>query len=159
VQDVLGHAGGLLSLRQGILDANASNGANTINLPAGTYMLSLPGANEVQGLTGDLNITGTLNIVGAGSDSTGINAAQLDRVFQVIGAKVSIFGVTITGGLASEGGGLLNGAGNVTLSQCAFVNNQAASGYGLGGAIANVGGALSMDHCTVSGNVATGTGN
>src|SRR5262249_15895142 len=30
VQDVLGHAGGLLSLRQAILDANASNGANTI---------------------------------------------------------------------------------------------------------------------------------
>ena len=52
--DVLGHDNGILSLRQAIIDANASPNADTIVLPAGTYKLALAGRDEDGALTGDL---------------------------------------------------------------------------------------------------------
>src|SRR5437868_1979187 len=64
--DVLsGHHDSLLSLRQAIIDANAtSNKADTIVLPAGTYTLTRAGAGEDGCLTGDLDIRGPLTISG-----------------------------------------------------------------------------------------------
>src|SRR5438270_7456864 len=66
--DVLGHDNGVLSLRQAILDANASHGADTIVVPAAVnYTLKQVGINEDAALTGDLDITGHLTIQGAGA--------------------------------------------------------------------------------------------
>src|SRR5438067_12259611 len=44
--DVLDPNDGLLSLREAVIQANASPGHDTIVLPAGTYMLSLAGTGE-----------------------------------------------------------------------------------------------------------------
>src|SRR5260370_30103312 len=52
--------GGPGSLRQAIVDANASPGADTINVPAGYYSLTL----------GQLNITDDLTISGSNNPST-----------------------------------------------------------------------------------------
>src|SRR6516165_8660477 len=98
--DVLGHDNGILSLRQAVIDANHSQGADTIMLPAGTYTLTRTGMNEDAALTGDLDITGHLTIQGAGAGSTTVDAAHLGRAFQVLpGADVTLSGLTVQGGI------------------------------------------------------------
>jgi len=89
---------GQCTLREAILNANADNGVtdcpdagdgdDTIVVPAGTYTLSIPGAGEDDNLTGDLDITGSTIIQGAGADATIIQAGTtplngIDRVFEV----------------------------------------------------------------------------
>ena len=138
--DVLrsGHADTTLSLRQAIIDANASaTTADTIILPAGNYILTRAGAGEDNCLTGDLDIKGPLTINGAGAGSTVVDAAGLDRVFHTYNYVITLSGMTIQGGNAVSG---------------SFGPN--------GGGIANpyVGGALTLNNCVVTGNTAAGNG-
>src|SRR5215213_6157793 len=51
------------SLREAVLAANAADGPDFIVLGAGIYSLSLAGAGEDLGATGDLDITENLAIV------------------------------------------------------------------------------------------------
>ncbi|HEV2990309.1 MAG TPA: hypothetical protein VG759_17850, partial [Candidatus Angelobacter sp.] len=76
------------SLREAIIEANATPGVDTIMVPAGTYTLTIPGIDESASLTGDLNITDGVNIVGAGSSTTIIQAGTsatngIDRVLDI----------------------------------------------------------------------------
>jgi len=131
------------SLRSAITQSNTTyqNQTNTINLSTGTYRLSLAGAQEDAAATGDLDIRGTQTMViqGAGAGATVIDAAGLDRVFQVIGSGVNVTfrNLTITGGnivgvpTSSEynsvfGGGLRNAGGTVTLERVTVSGNRAA---------------------------------
>ncbi len=76
---------GRCSLREAIRSANvdaavhpdcpAGTGADTIRLPAGTYRLTIPGAGEDAAATGDLDITETVTILGAGAASTCLRRA------------------------------------------------------------------------------------
>ncbi|HET9221759.1 MAG TPA: choice-of-anchor Q domain-containing protein [Roseiflexaceae bacterium] len=107
------------SLREAIRAANlnqvfdacpAGSGADTINLPAGNYVLTIAGTNEDDALTGDLDITASVTINGAGAGSTTIDGNKLDRVFQIMSnSTAQIANVTITGGLTSiqAGSGIL----------------------------------------------------
>ena len=63
---ILGGGSGI-SLREAI---RYSGTGDTINLPAGTYTLTITGANENLGATGDLDITKNLTITGAGAAAT-----------------------------------------------------------------------------------------
>lgn len=77
------------SLREAILAANASAGADTVTLPAGTFTLTIIGALEDLCATGDLDVTDDLEIVGSGSSATIISANGLgDRVLHVISGVV-----------------------------------------------------------------------
>jgi hypothetical protein len=69
------------SLRGAIIAANANPGADTINLPAGTYALSILGAGEDNAATGDLDIRDDLTILGAGAATTTVDGSGIDRVF------------------------------------------------------------------------------
>ena len=130
-KDATGH----ISLRSAIEAADAHGGANTIILPAGTFTLTIAGAGEDASATGDLDITGNLTIKGKSSASTIIDGNNLDRVFQVLGGKVSISKVTIQHGRAAgDGGGILNSGGQVTLSSVAILNNVAVGNNGTAGA-------------------------
>ena len=119
-------AAGHVSLRSAIMAANAQGGSNTINLPGGTYKLTIAGANEDADRTGDLDITSNLTISGAGASGTVIDGNNLDRVIHVLRGATTISGVTIENGLASLGlgGGLYNG-GQVTLSSVVVTGNRA----------------------------------
>ena len=57
-------AAGHISLRSAIQAANAKPNADTIIVPAGTYNLTLTGANEDNAATGDLDIKGNVTIKG-----------------------------------------------------------------------------------------------
>ena len=122
---------GRCTLRAAIMQANATGGTNAIDLtlindPNNPIILTIPGVDEtVQGnpgqgyevtsahdaSKGDLNITSSLNIVGAGADKTVIewgpsvkqDPASGDRVFHIEAVSgniaVSISGVTIENGV------------------------------------------------------------
>src|SRR5437867_1778102 len=55
-------ANGECTLRAAIQETNALAGADTVNVPSGTYPLSLTGANEDAANTGDLDITDDLEL-------------------------------------------------------------------------------------------------
>jgi CSLREA domain-containing protein len=142
---------GNCSLREAIRAANtdtkvdacpAGSGIDGITLPAGTYALSLSGANEDGNLMGDLDISSSLTITGAGVGSTIIDGHQLDRVFHILtGSVVALGELTITNGHAPNGAGTVDGngqagqngggiynAGYLTLHNVAVTGNQAGSG-------------------------------
>jgi len=148
------------TLRAAIQEANAGTGADTINIPAGSYSLLIQGANEDSAATGDLDITGTLTIIGTGvgiAVVTGIG----DRVFDVQpGATVTLSRLTIQSGLltaADAAGGGIRNAGNLTLLNVAVRNNTVQNGDG--GGIANLSGSrLELTNVTLNGNVALSRG-
>jgi predicted outer membrane repeat protein len=158
--DVIDPNDGLLSLREAIIQANASKGADTINLPAGTYSFSLAGAGEDNAATGDLDIRDDLTIVGAGSDATTITAAQSDRVFQIWGASVDVSRVTVSGGRSAQGAGFDSQHGALKITQCQIAGNATLSDSadGMGGAVSLVGGSLEVVHSDIWSNTAYALG-
>ncbi|MCA9211947.1 MAG: hypothetical protein KDB27_02685, partial [Planctomycetales bacterium] len=149
------------SLREAIICANLTPGADTISVPAGTYTLSIGGAGEDAAATGDLDITDDLTIIGAGAAATIIDATGLgDRVLHIPGStNVAISGVTIQGGEAPENGGGISNVGNLTVTDSVISGNTVVSGNGGGiyhgrpdGGAPN--GTLLLIDSTVSGNTA-----
>jgi len=167
---------GICTLRAAIQEVNALAGADTIILPAGTYMVTIPGAGEDHAATGDLDITDNLTIIGAGADTTIIDGNRLDRVFHVdpaaAGITVEISGVTIQNGATvvisfvnAGGGGIRLGhpqtlgspipSGTLTLIDCVVRYNTTPRD---GGGIANNAGTLILIRSTVTGNAAENGG-
>ena len=137
-------ATGDCTLRAAVQEANWVSGADTITVPAGTYTLTLAGAFEDEAATGDLDITESVTINGAGMASTIIDANNIDRALHQIGGTLILSDLTVQNGLASPGGGLLVDGVNVredygqaTVSRVAFTSNRATSDAsdGTGGAI------------------------
>jgi uncharacterized repeat protein (TIGR01451 family) len=144
---------GIVTLREAIISANnnanvnsdvsavGTYGADTITLPADTYNLSIDGANENAAATGDLDITDSLTLTGAGAATTIISSHVTDRVIDIIGAfPVSISGVTIQDGDAGTdftgGGGVRLSSTNttpytVTFTDCVIKFNTALNGGGI----------------------------
>ena len=146
------------SLRGAIITANASLGNDvTINLPAGTYDLTIGGALEDNAQTGDLDLRNNITIVGAGSGITSIEADQIvDRVFHVLddtqGSPVEtiIEGVTITAGQAGLGGNVALAVDNaLELRESAVTDGIALLG---GGGLHNNGGTLEIRDSGLFGN-------
>lgn len=152
-------AGGNCSLRAAVLEANANIDSNTIVVPAGTYVLSIAGAN-VGAEAGDLNIIESVNIQGAGADTTIIDGNAADCVFDLgsFQSTISISGVTIRNGNSNVygSGGVYSLDNTLTMTNCAIVNNTLnySSGYGAGVFSA---GPLTMTNCLVAGNTLTGS--
>jgi hypothetical protein len=153
---------GTCSLRAAVMQANRMPGNTTIILPAGTYTLTrLPtGANGDD--NGDLNLTApaggnpVITISGSGPDSTSINANSLDRVFSIdFGRKATIGGVTVSNGLASGAGGIFN-HGALTVSHCTVSGNRATSGGG-GGIWNDFNATLAVLHSVLRGNRGEGS--
>jgi len=147
------------SLREAIIAANTTPGADTIILPAGTYTLTIGGDNEDNGATGDLDITDSVTMTGAGASSTIIDANALDRVIDLAGSgppdiTAAISGITLqNGSIADSGGGLLLRAGNVlTLTDSIVQNNTSSSGDGGGGVYVQGSSSLSLVNSAVISN-------
>ena len=97
----------------------AGSGADTINLPAGNYTLSLVGEDD-DASAGDLDITQDLTLTGAGLFQTTMDANGIDRVIQILSnASVQISRVTVTGGNPSNaiGGNIYLYQGSLTLTR------------------------------------------
>lgn len=161
------------SLRGAVAAANVTPGT-TINVPAGTYQLNIPGTGEGfagNNSIGDLDIRGNNTIiVGAGAATTIIQQTQAnDRVIEVnpdllANFNFTISGVTVTGGKETTGvggGGIISGSiGNsVTVTNCVISGNSAtgAGTFG-GGGISHEGGSLTITGTTFSNNSTTASG-
>ena len=150
------------SLREAVKAANtdspvdacpAGSGADTINLPSGTYTLTSGSS---------LAILSSLNLSGAGADTTIIEAAAAAGVadFRVllVGADVgdvAVSGVTIRHG---DGGGGVGGGGirslaRLTVSNSTITNNTARFGGGI-----SAGRSLTLSNTTVNNNNADAGG-
>lgn len=124
-------AAGNSTLRAAVMEANALPGADTIVLLPGTYRLTIAGRDENNAASGDLDITESLTIIGAGDGSTIIDAAGLDRAFHVIaGASLNLKGVTVINGDATIGGAILN-QGTLTTQNVTISGSSAALGGGI----------------------------
>lgn len=111
--------------------ASSADPENTVAIPAGNYSVE-NGELQPSG-------SGSLLIRGAGARSTVIDAQGTSRVFNVGGEKVTIEGVTITGGSATE------------------IGTEALTGDG-GGILSYDADQLILNAVNVSGNVATQNG-
>lgn len=120
------------TLRAAIMKANHFPGGGvTINLPGGTYPITIAPAPSADETNGDFNITAPMTIMGAGPGSTIVDAGGLDRAIQ-IGSGVT-----------------------VAISNLSIRNGNATAGYGpqSGGGIYNAG-ILSLSHVAISGGIA-----
>jgi|GEM_PF-1112263 len=136
---------GQCSLREALLAANFDtdppyagtgecdygDGVDVIVIPAGYYRLALPGADDDDGASGDLDITDDVTLLGEHlSGSTTISAEELDRVFDVHGAiDVTLEGLSLRDGLVTGDGGVIRAADgpNLTLRDCELTSSDATS--------------------------------
>ncbi|HKY63925.1 MAG TPA: choice-of-anchor Q domain-containing protein [bacterium] len=142
-------ADGDCSLRDAILAANSSGEPdNIVNLPNGTYSLTLADAGEEDaGLIGDLDVlSNSLTINGNGST---IDASPLanQRIFDVVatgGLALVLNDLVLTGGTAQAGGAIrFDGEGpaeSLVLNRCWVTGNHTslASGGGINASDAEV---------------------
>lgn len=138
--------------------------ADTIDVPAGTYRLAIPGPGEDFATAGDLDLTGgpsgPVRVAGAGARTTTVNGADLDRVFDLpsVGATARISGLTITNGTAPPleiGGGVRLILGALTLRRVAITDNTRSAGpfsSGVGGGVASELGNLKVFDSVISRN-------
>jgi|GEM_PF-1558629 len=175
---------GACTLRAAIMEANATDAEDVIVLSEGRYTLDIPGIDEDEAATGDLDVSYPVKIQGAGLAKTTIDGGGIDRVFD-IWSDFELFEVTVTGGYAHDGYGgsaiYVSGyldeypgncqEGCYELKYTPYVNIHDAiitdnhSSYEgertslewIGGAVVNEG-HLTMQRVTISGNSTVGSG-
>ena len=158
---------GNCTLREAIIAANTDTpvdqcpadglSPDVVTLPPGTYVLTVPGVMEDGALRGDLDISDTLVIVGAGSDRTIIDAGGIDRVLDIHpgAGSVAISGVTIFNGnvITGGGGGVYAGDTHLVLTNVVVSSNTASAGAG----VYVYQGSASLIGGQITGNTAWGT--
>ena len=132
------------SLRQALLDANGTAGADVINFQAG--------------LTGTINLAGALPAITESVMINGPGASTLTvrrdtggnyRIFTILGGMVSISGLTITNGNSVDGGGIQSNNASLSISDCIITGNNAT---GFSGGIDINGGSFAVTNSTISSN-------
>ncbi len=129
---------GNCTLRAAIIESNSLAGSDTIELPAGTFTLSIVG-NDDAATMGDLDLTfADLILSGAGMDVTVINGGGIDRIFHINQSHITIQDLTLQNGgdsSATVSGGAMEFAGGtsdlLTINRVKFDNNRANSAAGL----------------------------
>ena len=133
---------------------------DTINLQAGTYTISLPGA-EQQALTGDLDVVGNFGSLTIAGNGATIDGGAIDRVFDMGGdltiSTLTISNLTVRNGNpgGNNGGGIRVGNGD-TLNLTNVVVADNVSGLS-GGGISSAG-TVNLTDVTISGNQASNVG-
>ena len=148
------------SIRAALAAAETSSGEDTVNIPAGHYVLT---NGELQ--TNDID--NTVNVIGHSARDTIIDANGQSRVYFVDDGIVNLSHVTITGGVAAQddpsdpgqGGGIFFNGQHMTLDHVAVAGNQALGdptfgGQG-GGVFANE--AMTITNSVLNGNIADGS--
>ena len=153
---------GPCTLRAAIQEASALAGPDSITVPAGTYTLTITGAGDDAGVTGDLDVTGAddLTITGAGAASTvitGVGDRVLDAPDPQFASRRNDHASRdhwCAAPTSENGGGIrFDGVGALTVTDSTLQGNTAGAGGGLW-----VGGeaTITMDEVVVASNRAIG---
>ncbi|ABX05828.1 MAG TPA: CSLREA domain-containing protein [Herpetosiphon sp.] len=157
------------SLREAVLAAtsdqavdacSAGAAVDQILLPAGVYRLTNIGRDDDQGLTGDLDLRGSLQITGVSSATTIIDGNVTDRVLDLHEGRLTLEHVEIRNGYILNnddtatyyGHGIFQRSGNLSLDHVRVIHNGIITSpilYGLanyGGGVASLAGMLSIQH-------------
>jgi CSLREA domain-containing protein len=141
------------SLREAVIAANATVEHDTIVVPAGTYLLSLVGADEDAAATGDLDLNEDVTIIGDPAGGTIIDGNLSDRVVHVNGATVELDDLVLTRGRTLGdwfgAGGILVESGTLTMIRCVLSD---CFSDGHGGGIFSLG-TVTLDRSAVTGNI------
>ena len=122
------------TLRAAVDEANASGGADVINLPnlGPDYTLALGGPGDDANGGGDLDVTSPLTIQGSGGAT--INGGGFDRVLHVgplAAPAVALLNLEVRGGGgAAVGGGVFVETGTIALDRVTIDANNAQGGGG-----------------------------
>jgi len=170
------------SLREAVIEANITEGLDTIELPAGIYNLNIIGIGEDNSETGDLDIAEDLIIIGEGRELSIINGLGKDRVFQVkqLGEfeptiSLTINNITIRNGFTAElystgAGVLFESNGTLSIENSMLTKNHStfyggalevrsfSSSFLIPETILNVSNSIITDNCATSGVAIDGDG-
>lgn len=147
------------SLREAVIASVDLASDDRILLSAGTYALARAGADEDWAATGDLDLRGSVEILGPGATMTVLDAQGLDRHFDLRDSaaagtdQVRISGVALTGGrpLQFEGGASIRVAQvALTLEQVELRGNGGADSPSTVSAF--LGAAVTLRESTIRGN-------
>jgi hypothetical protein len=111
---------GNCTLRAAIDEANFTIAIDTITIPAGVYKITKPGTNENQNANGDFDIFHDLNLVGAGSGQTIVDADNFDRIFDVY-----VYNTGEKADFSAKGMTIKNGYSNATTNNDTFLDASA----------------------------------
>jgi hypothetical protein len=153
------------SLREAVIAAGALLGADRIRLSAGTYELTLAGADENASLTGDLDVSDqNLEILGVAANLTIVDANGIDRIFDLddkFGGvqTVRLAGLGLVGGSADGSAGAIR-ALNLALEmeECEVTDNEVTTFTEIGAVQGASGATLEIRNTTIAGNDAVGLG-
>jgi len=151
----------ICTLRAAIQEANARPGADTVNVPAGTYTITLLNSvHEDRAVDGDLDITDSLTLTGAGAAKTIITTTRApidvgERILHILGPiTVDIRGVTIRGAsflFFVDGGAIANIDATLSVTQSVITRG---SVEGHGGGIFNNRGTVTIRESRIAENFA-----
>jgi hypothetical protein len=173
-------AKGQCTLRAAVMEAGTVGVANIV-LPAGTYRLTIPGGAEVRktgnnapnSAVGDLDISTSVEISGAGPDQTVIDGTNSVRVFDIHRDKVNLNRVGVLGltslriknGRADYDsrskhvhGGAIHNHGYLHMSHVAVDDNAAPRGWGGGGITNGTDGVANINESTIARNTSPSHG-
>ena len=117
--------GNVGALRHYVSQANANPGPDVINVPAGSFSLFHTGGGDDANATGDLDVTDTLTVRGAGQADTTLVGVS-DRIFELRGAgtALTLSDMTMRGGSSDIGAAVYAGQGiALTIERCRFTAN------------------------------------
>lgn len=160
----VGDVGHTCTLRAAIQEANAHGNApgeaDEILLLPQLYKLSIAdgvGGSEDLDLSGDLDVWESLTIRPLSSGPVTIDAQDQTRIFHVLGGLLTLEGITLRGGNATQESGCAGGGGAVcgpsVLSRCTVTGNRAKQGGGLWGATSLTGVAVAGNSAEQGGGV------
>lgn len=143
------------SLRGAVSRANTAGTNDTINFDPTVFAV----AQTIIVNNGELLVTnnGGLTVNGTGANLLNISGGGgSNRVFNFnTNSPVVLNSLTVSGGNAPDGGGILANPTSVTINFCNISGNNAT---GFGGGIYNIIGTMNINSSTVSGNTAGGSG-
>jgi hypothetical protein len=130
----------LTSLREAIAYANSHPGPDTITFDPPVFGKA---RRTIKLKGGPLVVTNpaTTTIIGPGARRLTIHGDGKSRVFDIEGGSLALERMTITGGRANRGGGILNDGGRLALDDVVLRGNRA----GVGGGLFNDGTAVLTD--------------
>ena len=151
------------SLREAVTAANATEQAEIIHLPEGTYTLTLTGSGEDGAVSGDLDLVGEVTLRVESADDGPAPVAIVDagslgeRAFHIVSGAATLIGFTVQGGEAEAGGAILvDPPAGLTLQQM-VVQGGRATGAGGGGLVYSEG-SLTAEGSTFAGGLSLSRG-